>query len=94
MPLRTFVLATVLGFLITTPYSLVDTAYFVEQVMFEAAHYQSGHRGAEGEPGLEQLAYYLGRTAAEFGIGHRFVDTHEMESADYRANRPDRCYHC
>ena len=31
---------------------------------------------------------------ARFGIAHRFVDTHEMESADYRANRPDRCYHC
>lgn len=30
----------------------------------------------------------------EFGIRHRFVDTHEMESADYRANRTDRCYHC
>jgi uncharacterized protein len=29
-----------------------------------------------------------------FGIAHRFVDTREMESADYRANRPDRCYHC
>jgi uncharacterized protein len=31
---------------------------------------------------------------AEFGIPHRFVDTHEMERADYRANRPDRCYFC
>lgn len=29
-----------------------------------------------------------------FGIPHRFVDTDEMENADYRANRPDRCYHC
>jgi uncharacterized protein len=29
-----------------------------------------------------------------FAIPHRFVDTHEMESADYRANRPDRCYFC
>ena len=29
-----------------------------------------------------------------FGLAHRFVDTREMESADYRANRPDRCYHC
>ncbi|HSJ96928.1 MAG TPA: asparagine synthase-related protein, partial [Myxococcota bacterium] len=26
----------------------------------------------------------------EFGLRHRFVDTHEMESADYRANAPDR----
>ena len=30
----------------------------------------------------------------DFGIPHRFVDTHEMDSAAYRANRPDRCYHC
>jgi uncharacterized protein len=29
-----------------------------------------------------------------FGISHRFVETHEMESAAYRANNPDRCYHC
>jgi len=31
---------------------------------------------------------------AAFGIRHRFVDTNELASADYRANRPDRCYHC
>jgi len=29
-----------------------------------------------------------------FGLAHRFVDTAEMENPDYRANRPDRCYHC
>ncbi len=34
------------------------------------------------------------RVVAEFGIPHRFVETHEMENDDYRANRPDRCYHC
>ena len=34
------------------------------------------------------------RIVASFGIPHRFVETHEMESEDYRANRPDRCYHC
>jgi uncharacterized protein len=34
------------------------------------------------------------KVVARFGMAHRFVDTHEMESADYRANRPDRCYHC
>ena len=31
---------------------------------------------------------------ARFAIAHRFVDTHEMESDAYRANNPDRCYHC
>ena len=34
------------------------------------------------------------RVVRERGIRHRFVETHEMASADYRANRPDRCYHC
>ncbi len=31
---------------------------------------------------------------ARFELAHRFVDTHEMERAEYRANAPDRCYHC
>jgi uncharacterized protein len=34
------------------------------------------------------------RVASEFGIAHRFVSTNEMESEAYRANAPDRCYHC
>lgn len=39
------------------------------------------------------------RTMAEkivhdFDLPHRFVETHEMESSAYRANAPDRCYHC
>jgi uncharacterized protein len=34
------------------------------------------------------------RVASEFGIPHRTVDTSEMANPDYRANRPDRCYHC
>ncbi len=29
-----------------------------------------------------------------FSIPHRFVSTHEMANESYRANRPDRCYHC
>lgn len=34
------------------------------------------------------------KVVAEFGIPHRFVETAEMSNASYRANRPDRCYHC
>jgi uncharacterized protein len=30
----------------------------------------------------------------QFGLSHRFIDTHEMESSAYRANDSDRCYHC
>jgi pyridinium-3,5-biscarboxylic acid mononucleotide sulfurtransferase len=44
--------------------------------------YPASHRAAAEE------------VVARFGMAHRFVDTHEMESADYRANGPDRCYHC
>jgi uncharacterized protein len=31
---------------------------------------------------------------ARFDLAHRFVDTHEMENPEYRANSSDRCYHC
>ena len=34
------------------------------------------------------------RIVAEFALQHRFVATREMERAEYRANEPDRCYHC
>ncbi len=34
------------------------------------------------------------RVVSEFGIAHRFVTTEELESESYRANGPDRCYHC
>lgn len=27
-------------------------------------------------------------------IGHEFVETHELDNPDYRANQPDRCYFC
>jgi len=29
-----------------------------------------------------------------FALPHRFVETHEMDRAAYRANASDRCYHC
>ncbi len=34
------------------------------------------------------------RLVQDFGIPHRFVTTREMENPAYRANAPDRCYHC
>jgi uncharacterized protein len=34
------------------------------------------------------------RVSREFGIPHRFLATHEMEREAYRANQPDRCFHC
>jgi pyridinium-3,5-biscarboxylic acid mononucleotide sulfurtransferase len=32
--------------------------------------------------------------ARAIGIAHRTVTTHELERDGYRANGPDRCYHC
>jgi pyridinium-3,5-biscarboxylic acid mononucleotide sulfurtransferase len=34
------------------------------------------------------------QVVAAHGIAHRFVATDEMSNPEYRANRPDRCYHC
>lgn len=34
------------------------------------------------------------RIVVDFGIPHRFIETHEMEQVAYRRNAPDRCYHC
>src|SRR3954452_12500013 len=32
--------------------------------------------------------------ARAIGIAHETVTTHELERDGYRANGPDRCYHC
>jgi pyridinium-3,5-biscarboxylic acid mononucleotide sulfurtransferase len=34
------------------------------------------------------------RLASELGARHLLVDSHELERAGYRANGPDRCFHC
>ena len=34
------------------------------------------------------------KIVADFGLAHRFVDSHEMDRPAYRANASDRCYHC
>jgi uncharacterized protein len=34
------------------------------------------------------------KIVADFEIPHRFIEADEMANEDYRANRPDRCYHC
>lgn len=35
-----------------------------------------------------------GKLAGRLGVEHRLVDTCELEDPQYRANPPDRCYHC
>ena len=34
------------------------------------------------------------RIAREFSFRHEIIQTAELERAEYRANAPDRCYHC
>lgn len=34
------------------------------------------------------------RLAAQIGIRHQVINTTEFQQQDYRANAPDRCYHC
>ncbi len=36
----------------------------------------------------------LTRFVTQYGLSHRFVETREMDRAEYRANAPDRCYFC
>ena len=39
---------------------------------------------------LEEAKLY----AAEIGIEHRLIETHELEKEEYAVNNPDRCFHC
>ncbi len=32
--------------------------------------------------------------AGKLGVRHLFIDSHELDDPAYRANPPDRCYHC
>ena len=34
------------------------------------------------------------RIAREFNLTHEFIESSELDNPDYRANLPDRCYHC
>ncbi len=51
-------------------------------VTADSASYPSRHR---------DLAIRLAR---DFGFRHEFISTDEMDNPDYRANEPDRCFHC
>jgi hypothetical protein len=61
--------AMVIAFLVAVPYSLVDIPGFLNGVGYEVFHYASGHAGFAGEPGWEQLLYYLRHFLTEFGYG-------------------------
>ncbi len=46
-------------------------------------------------PAVPEHELHEARSLAEsFGAAHVFLDTKELEREGYRANGPDRCYHC
>ncbi len=69
--LETYLLlgTTILTFVILVPYSVLDFPIFRHNVLYEIRHYQSGHPGSEGEPGISQLIYYISHMIKNFGSG-------------------------
>jgi uncharacterized protein len=67
-------------------------------VLAAAAHRALGPRALAVTADSESLARrHLARAvsvAREIGVAHRVVRTAELERPEYRANGPDRCYHC
>jgi len=56
-------LLSLVGFLATTPYALLDAGKFLNDLAFEASHYTLGHSGMEGNSFL----WYLGHMAKTGG---------------------------
>ena len=60
----------VAGFLLGTPYALVELPRWLNDMAFETWHYgTAGHGAATGEPGLSQAWFYLRWFASRRGIG-------------------------
>jgi hypothetical protein len=57
-----------LGFLIGTPYALLNLRQFLTDVGFEAHHYMVGHVGFSGEPGILQFLTYTRDLVQSFGL--------------------------
>jgi 4-amino-4-deoxy-L-arabinose transferase-like glycosyltransferase len=51
------ILLCVLGFLLTTPYAILDPLPFMEALKFEAQHYATGHAGMDGDTLIWYLNY-------------------------------------
>jgi 4-amino-4-deoxy-L-arabinose transferase-like glycosyltransferase len=59
--------STVVTFVLLAPYTLFDLPVFLEFTGKEVRHYQEGHKGHDGQPGIGQLLYYLGALREDFG---------------------------
>jgi hypothetical protein len=60
----------VAGFVLGTPYALIDLPSFLDDVAYEGWHYgTAGHAWATGQPGLSQAWFYLRWFASSEAIG-------------------------
>ena len=65
----TIALATAgLSFLAVVPYSVIDLPTFLNGLATDVYVYATGHAGHEGNPGLDQLAFYMSGLARDFGV--------------------------
>ena len=71
----------------------VDSAYLLSEAKHVLGDRAVGVIGRSPSLPAAELDGALA-LAASRGIPVRVVETHEMERAAYRANGPDRCYHC
>jgi len=71
----------------------VDSAYLAVR-----AHHVLGARSlavtADSASLAEPQRQMVHRVTTDFGLVQRWVHTRELDVPDYRANGPDRCYHC
>jgi 4-amino-4-deoxy-L-arabinose transferase-like glycosyltransferase len=56
-----------IGFLVTTPYAIFDSAKFLSDLKFEAQHYSTGHAGMEGNT-LRWYLEYMWQTAGVISV--------------------------
>lgn len=61
--------STVVTFLLTTPYALLDARTFLSHVAFESAHYREGHPGNEAAGGTS-WHLYADALMSTNGLGH------------------------
>jgi len=70
--------------------SAVLLALCVEALGAARVRAVTGHSAAVPVEELEDAR----RVAEHVGVCFRVIETHEIERAEYRANRGDRCFHC
>lgn len=68
LPLISFGICVLLGFFLTTPYSLLDFETFFAAIVEEGKHYRSGHHGAESTLSTSYHLYLRNLLVTGYGI--------------------------